>query len=81
MGFGAERPLLFALGFVVLGPKRMHAMLGHVERAKAEFDKASRGIKSQLAATSRGAQHDGKNDHQNQDNQQLNDLLLLLFVL
>jgi Sec-independent protein translocase protein TatA len=50
MGFGTELPLLVALGFVVLGPKRMHAMLGHVARAKAEFEKASHGIRSQLAA-------------------------------
>jgi len=50
MGFGTEPPLLVALGFVVLGPKRMHAMLGHVGRAKAEFEKASHGIRSQLAA-------------------------------
>jgi Sec-independent protein translocase protein TatA len=50
MGLGTEMPLLLGLGFVVLGPKRMHAILGHIVRAKAEFDKASRSIKSQLAA-------------------------------
>jgi Sec-independent protein translocase protein TatA len=49
MGFGAELTLFFALGFVVLGPKRMQKMLGHVARAKTEFDKASRSIKSRLA--------------------------------
>jgi Sec-independent protein translocase protein TatA len=50
MGFGAGLPLFVALGFLVLGPKRMHAMLGQLAKAKAEFDKASRGVKSQLAA-------------------------------
>ncbi len=60
MGFGTELPLLLALGFVVLGPKRMQAMLGHVVRAKAEFDKASRGFKSRLAAETKGAPQDGK---------------------
>ncbi len=60
MGFGTEVPLLLALGFVVLGPKRMHAMLGQVARAKAEFDKATRGLKSQLAAETKGAPQDGK---------------------
>lgn len=55
MGFGAGLPLFVALGFLVLGPKRMHAMLGQLARAKAEFDKASRGIKSQLAAELEGA--------------------------
>jgi len=68
MGFGTELPLLLVLGFVVLGPKRMHAMLGHVARAKAEFDKASCGIKSQLAAETKGAPQDGNSDDQSQDN-------------
>ena len=50
MGLGTELPLLLAFGFVVLGPKRMQALLGHVARAKAQFEQASRGFKSQLAA-------------------------------
>ena len=50
MGFGAGLPLFVALGFLVFGPRRMHATLGQLARAKAEFDKASCGIKSQLAA-------------------------------
>ena len=41
---------LMALGLVVLGPKRLHTMLGHVARAKAELENATRGLKSQLAA-------------------------------
>ena len=60
MGFGTELPFLLALGFVVLGPKRMQAMLGHVARAKAEFGKASRGLKSQLAAETKGPPQEGK---------------------
>lgn len=44
MGLGTEIPLLLGLGFVVLGPKRMHAMLGRVARAKAELDKMGRGL-------------------------------------
>ncbi len=62
MGLGTELPLLLALGFVVLGPKRMQAMLGHVARAKAELHKASRGIKSQLPGEINGALQDGRND-------------------
>jgi len=50
VGFGTELLFLVALGLVVLGPKRLHAVLGHVARAKAEFEEASRGFKSQLAA-------------------------------
>jgi uncharacterized protein HemY len=33
-----------------LGPKQLHSLLGHVARAKAQFEEASRGFKSQLAA-------------------------------
>jgi Sec-independent protein translocase protein TatA len=49
-GFGGEVLLFSALGFVVLGPKRMNAVLRHVARAKAEFDKARRDIKSQITS-------------------------------
>jgi Sec-independent protein translocase protein TatA len=47
-GFGSEMLLFSALGFVVLGPKRMNALLQHIARAKAELDKARREIKSQI---------------------------------
>ena len=50
VGFGTEVLFMMALGLVVLGPKRLHAMLGHVARAKVELENAARGIKSQLAA-------------------------------
>jgi Sec-independent protein translocase protein TatA len=50
VGFGTELLLVLLLGFLILGPKQMHAMLGHVARAKAEFDKATRSFKSQLTA-------------------------------
>ncbi|HEX3354678.1 MAG TPA: hypothetical protein VHS34_17800 [Terriglobales bacterium] len=47
---GTELLIGLALAFVVLGPERMHSMLGHVGRAKAQFDKAGREIQAQLAA-------------------------------
>ena len=50
MGFGVELLFMLMLGLILLGTKRLHTMLGHVARAKAEFDQASRGIKSQLMA-------------------------------
>ena len=62
MGFATELPLLLALGFVVLGPKRMQATLRQVARAKAELDKAICGIKSQLLAGAKGVLQDGRND-------------------
>ena len=62
MGLGTELPLLLALGFVVLGPKRMQATLRQVARAKAELDKAICGSKSQLPAGAKGALQGRRND-------------------
>ena len=50
MGFGAEILFVLMLGLLLLGPKQLHTLLGHVARAKAQFEQASRGFKSQLAA-------------------------------
>jgi Sec-independent protein translocase protein TatA len=50
MGFGAELLFILMLGLLILGPKRLHAILRHVARAKAELENATRGLKSQLAA-------------------------------
>jgi Sec-independent protein translocase protein TatA len=55
VGFGTEIVFMLLLGLVVLGPKRLHTMLGHVARAKAELENGTRGIKSQLAAQLDGA--------------------------
>ena len=50
MGLGTEVLFILMLGLLVLGPKRLRTLLGHVARAKAQFEEASRGFKSQLAA-------------------------------
>lgn len=47
---GAELLIGVVLGFVILGPRRMHSMLGELGKAKAQFDKARRELKSQLSA-------------------------------
>jgi Sec-independent protein translocase protein TatA len=60
VGFGTEILFMLLLGLVVLGPKRLHAMLEHVTRAKAEFENATRGIKSQLGAELDAAHHEAK---------------------
>jgi Sec-independent protein translocase protein TatA len=60
VGFGTELLFIVALGLVVLGPKRLHIVLARVARAKAEFDKASGGIKFQLAAQLEDAPQDPK---------------------
>ena len=49
MGFGTEILFLLILGLLVLGPKRLYTMVGHVARAKAQFENARRSFKSQLA--------------------------------
>jgi Sec-independent protein translocase protein TatA len=48
--FGMEILLVLVLGLLVLGPERLHTLLGHVAQAKARFEGASRGLKSWLSA-------------------------------
>src|ERR1700747_549373 len=42
--------IILMFGLLVLGPRQLHTLLGHVARAKAQFEEASRGLKSQLTA-------------------------------
>ena len=49
MGFGTEILFIVALGVIVLGPKRLHTMIGHVARTKARFEETTEAFKSQLA--------------------------------
>ena len=62
MGFGTEILFVLLLGLLVLGPKRLHTMLGHLARAKAELENATRALKSQLAAELDAAPGAGKTD-------------------
>ena len=50
MGLGSEILYILILGMLVLGPRRLHTLIGHVARAKAQFEEASRDLKSQLRA-------------------------------
>jgi Sec-independent protein translocase protein TatA len=50
VGVGTEILFMITLGLVVLGPKRVHSMMGHVARAKTELESATRSLKSQLSA-------------------------------
>ena len=63
MGFSAEILFIVLLGLLVLGPKRLHTVLADVARAKAQFEKASRGFKSQLTAELEAASQ-GSGDHE-----------------
>ena len=55
MGFGTELLFAVVLGFLILGPKRMHAVMGQVARAKTEFQKFSADFKTQLSADLKAA--------------------------
>ena len=45
-GCGGDLILLCGLGYVLLGPKRMHAILQHIARAKREFDKTRQAVQA-----------------------------------
>ncbi|MCU1296966.1 MAG: hypothetical protein JWO91_1244 [Acidobacteriaceae bacterium] len=62
MGFGMELLFILMLALVVLGPKRLQAMLGPVARAKAELDAATCGIRSQFGADLDAMPREGKTD-------------------
>jgi Sec-independent protein translocase protein TatA len=62
VGFGTEILFMIALGGLLLGPKRLHAVLGNVARAKAQFEKAGRNLKSQLEAELEARHGDNKTD-------------------
>ena len=49
MGFGTEIFFFVALGVLVLGPKRLHTVIGHVTRARARFEEIAKAFKSRLA--------------------------------
>jgi len=50
VSLGTEIVFILVLGLLLLGPKRLPTILGHVARAKARFEKASRSLRSQLEA-------------------------------
>ncbi len=66
MGFGSEILFILVLGLLLLGPKRLPTILGHVTRAKAQFEKATHSFKTQLEAEL-AAQHRGGNTDSSQE--------------
>jgi len=48
-GFGGELLFFVGLGYVLLGPQRMHKLLQQIARAKREFDSARQQINNQLS--------------------------------
>lgn len=60
MGFGIEILFVLMLGLLILGPKRLHTILVHVAKAKAELENTARDLKSQLAAELDAAHGSGR---------------------
>lgn len=50
MGLGTEILFILMVGLLILGPKQLHTLLGHVARAKAQFEEASRTAVSRLSS-------------------------------
>jgi Sec-independent protein translocase protein TatA len=65
MSFGTEVLFMIILGLLMLGPKRLHTMLQHLAQIRADFEKASRGVKSQLAAELEGVPQNLKTEFTN----------------
>jgi len=62
VGLGTEVLFILMLGLLVLGPKQLHALLGHVARAKAQLEEARRGLRSQLAVELDATHQEGRTD-------------------
>ena len=62
MGLGTEVLFIIMLGLLVLGPKKLHTLLGHVARAKAQFEEMRRSLKTQLATELDATHRNGETD-------------------
>jgi Sec-independent protein translocase protein TatA len=62
VGLGTEILFILMLGLLVLGPKQLHTLLGHMARAKAQFEEARRGFKSQFVAELDPTHQEGETD-------------------
>lgn len=65
MGFGTEILFIGILGVLLLGPKRLPAILGHIARAKARLESATHNLKAELEAELETQRHDGHADNIN----------------
>jgi Sec-independent protein translocase protein TatA len=67
VGLGSEILFILVLAALVLGPKQLHALLGHVARAKAQLEEASRALKSQLDSELEAVQQKDKSGTRSTD--------------
>ena len=57
MGFGTELLFVFVLGFLLLGPKKLPVIFGHIARAKTQLKHATRDFTFQLDAALESPSH------------------------
>jgi Sec-independent protein translocase protein TatA len=62
VGIGTEMVFVLVLGLLLLGPKRLPAILAHVVRAKAQLENATRTFGSQLEAELEAGQRNRQTD-------------------
>jgi Sec-independent protein translocase protein TatA len=62
VGFGSDILFIAALGFLLLGPKRLPAILGQISRAKAHLKDTTHALTSQLDAA---LETNGRQQHNN----------------
>ena len=60
MEFGTKLLFLFVLGIILLGPKRLPAILGSTAPAKTKLEKPTPNFKSQLNAELETQGHNGQ---------------------
>lgn len=60
MSFSTELLFILVLALLVLGPKRLHTILGYLARTKAEFKEATSSLRSQLTADLKGEHQIGE---------------------
>jgi Sec-independent protein translocase protein TatA len=57
VGFGTELLFVFVLGFLLLGPKKLPMIFGHIARAKAQLKHATRDFTAKLDAALESPRH------------------------
>jgi Sec-independent protein translocase protein TatA len=62
VGFGTEILFIIVLGVLLVGPKRLPAILGHLARAKAQFEKATQSFRSHIEAELEAKPDNGEAD-------------------
>ena len=62
MGYGTEILFILVLGGLLFGPRQLTTILGHVARAKAQFEHAARNFKSQAEAELTGRKRNLQTD-------------------